>query len=518
MFNSQFSNTIAITSHEQKREKMDNESIIIIGAGLAGLSAGCFAQMNGYQTRIFEMQEKPGGVCVSWNRKGYTFDYAIHNVFGLAPNSVNNHLWRELGALRGLQTYGFKEFVTVEDPDGKTLTVYTDFDKLEQHMKELSPIDAKLIEDFIKEAKRFSGYDLFAALTGGAMAKLKMLPLMRSLMKYSKITLKQYSDQFSDPFLRKAFATIQYDIPEVPTIITLIFLAALNNKDGGWPIGGSMAFAQNIEKRYLELDGQISYLSKVTKIIVNDNRAVGVQLADGTEHFADTIVSAGDGYSTIFKMLEGKYVDEMITEYYQTYPKNQVFGLEVWFGVARDLSNESHALVLFLNEPVSIEGRERDRFSLELFNFDPTFAPQGKSVIKVVMDSSYEYWKELAADAKTYREEKQNVAKVIAEKLEKRFPGILNQIEATDVVTPVSVEHWTGSFHGYQAWGAPAKYQKIISKKGLSKTLPGLEGFYMVGQWAGATIGLNTVSLMGRNLIRDLCKKDKKKFKTTSAT
>lgn len=495
---------------------MVNNSIIIIGAGLAGLSTGCYAQMNGYQTRIFEMQGKPGGVCVSWNRNGYTFDYAIHNVFGLASNSVNNHLWQELGALRGLQTYSFKEFVKVEDPSGKSLMVYTDFDKLEQQMKELSPADAKLIEEFIKDARRFSGYDLFSALTGGAIAKLKMLPLMPSLMKYSKITLKQYSEQFSDPFLRKALATIQYDIPEVPTIIALIFLATLNNKDGGWPIGGSMAFAKNIERRYLELGGQVTYGTKVTKILVKNDRAVGVQLADGSEHFADTIISAGDGYSTIFGMLEGKYVNDIIREYYQNYPKNQAFGLEVWFGVARNLSEEPHALVLFLDEPIIIEGKEHDRLSLELFGFDPTFAPHGKSVIKVVMDSNYEYWNDLVKDVKKYRLEKQNVAKIIIQKLEKRFPRISNQIEATDIVTPVSVEHWTGAFHGYQAWGAPEKYQKIVNKNGLSKTLPGLEGFYMVGQWAGANIGLNTVSLMGRNLIRDLCKKDKKKFIVTT--
>jgi len=39
---------------------MPSKSIIIIGAGLAGLSTGCYSQMNGYKTRIFEMQNKPG--------------------------------------------------------------------------------------------------------------------------------------------------------------------------------------------------------------------------------------------------------------------------------------------------------------------------------------------------------------------------------------------------------------------------------------------------------------------------
>jgi phytoene dehydrogenase-like protein len=46
--------------------------MIIIGAGLAGLSTGCYAQMNGYCTQIFEMHSKPGGLCTVWKRKGYT--------------------------------------------------------------------------------------------------------------------------------------------------------------------------------------------------------------------------------------------------------------------------------------------------------------------------------------------------------------------------------------------------------------------------------------------------------------
>src|SRR3989304_2375133 len=50
------------------------QSIIIIGAGIAGLSAGCYGQMNGYKTRIFELHDKPGGLCTAWKRKGYTFD------------------------------------------------------------------------------------------------------------------------------------------------------------------------------------------------------------------------------------------------------------------------------------------------------------------------------------------------------------------------------------------------------------------------------------------------------------
>jgi phytoene dehydrogenase-like protein len=494
---------------------MSEKSIVIIGAGLAGLATGCYAQMNGYKTKIFEMQDKSGGVCVSWKRKGYTFDYAVHNVFGVKLNSVNNRMWQELGALRGLNAYSFKEFVQIEDPNGKTLTVYTDLGKLKKHMEEISPSDKKLISEYIKAVSRFSDYDLFAAMSGGIGTKLRMLPLMGALMKYSKITLKDYAEKFSDPFLRKAFATIQYDIPDVPVVVSLIFLATLNNGDGGWPIGGSMAFSSNIEKRYLELGGEIAYRSRVEKILVNSDRAVGIQLSDGSKHHAEVVVSAADGYSTIFSMLDGKYLNKLIRTYYEAYVKTQPFGLEIWYGVALDLSKEPHALVLFQETPLTIENKERNRFDLEVFNFDPTLAPKGKTVVKVVFDSNYDYWKELAVNQEKYNAEKQKLADLLAEKLEKRFPGFKNSIEAVDVVTPISVEHWTGSYRGCQAWGAPKEYQKIVSKYGVSKTLPGLKNFYMVGQWAGGTIGLNTVCLLGRNLVRELCKEDGVKFKTT---
>jgi phytoene dehydrogenase-like protein len=461
------------------------------------------------------MQEKPGGVCVSWKRKGYTFDYAVHNVFGVTPNSVNNNIWLELGALRGLKAYSFKEFVQVEDPSGKVFTVHTNLDELKKHMEELAPQDTKLIGEYIKQAYRFSGYDLFSALSGGIGTKLKMIPLLGALMKYSTITLKDYAEKFSDPFLRKAFATIQYNIPEVPVIVTLIFLATLNNGDGGWPIGGSMAISKNMEKRYLEFGGEIAYRSKVDKILVENDKAVGVQLKDGSQHFAEVVVSAADGYSTIFSMLDGKYVNDLIQAYYNAAPETQAFGLEVWYGVALDLSKEPHALVLFQEEPFTVEYKERDRLGVEAFGFDPTLAPEGKTVVKVVFDSNYDYWKELSANPEKYSLEKQKVADLLSEKLEKRFPGFKNKIEAVDVVTPVSVEHWTCSYHGCQAWGAPKKYDETVRKNGVSKTLPGLQNFYMVGQWAGGTIGLNTVCLMGRNLIRDLCKKDGGKFETS---
>jgi len=247
---------------------MADKSIIIVGAGLAGLATGCYGQLNGYKTKIFEMQAKPGGVCVSWKRKGYTFDYAIHNLFGITPDVADNRLWRELGALRGLKTLSFKEFVQVEDTEGRVLTVYTNLDELEKHMATLAPNDKEKISEFIKACRRFSGCDLFAAASGGFGTKIKMLPLLGLLTKYSKMTLEEYAQGFSDSFLRKAFATIQYDIPNVPVVIPLIFLSTMSKGEGGWPIGGSFALSKNVEKRYLKLGGKSPMAQKLQRLLL----------------------------------------------------------------------------------------------------------------------------------------------------------------------------------------------------------------------------------------------------------
>jgi phytoene dehydrogenase-like protein len=93
-------------------------------------------------------------------------------------------------------------------------------------------------------------------------------------------------------------------------------------------------------------------------------------------------------------------------------------------------------LVLFLDQPLTVEGKERDRLDVEVFGFDPSLAPNGKTVIKVVMDSSYDYWKELSLSPEKYRQEKQKVAELIAERLDKRFPNLKDHIEAVDGLRP----------------------------------------------------------------------------------
>ena len=98
------------------------------------------------------------------------------------------------------------------------------------------------------------------------------------------------------------------------------------------------------------------------------------------------------------------------------------------------------------------------------------------------------------------------------DQLEKRFPGIKGEIEVVDVTTPVTYERYTGNWQGsYMGWGMTTK----TMGKSMSRTLPGLTGFYMAGQWVYKGGGVPGAVMSGRHLIQIICKQDKKKFVTS---
>lgn len=499
-----------------------DKSIVIVGAGITGLSAGCYGQMNGYNTRIFEMDVRPGGVCTSWKRKGYTVDGCMHWLVGSGPASNFYRIWEELGVMQNHTFIDHDEYVRVEGKDGRSLALYSDPDRLEAHMKELAPEDSHVIEDFIKGIKRCIGlempvdkapelYSIFDRVKG----LFEILPYLGFFRKWGKMPIGEYASRFKDPFMREAFLAPVADATGFPMLGLLMVLAWLHQKTAGYPPGGSLEFSRTIERRYLDLGGKISYKSRVARVLVEDERSVGIRLTDGTEHRGDIVISAADGRTTIFDMLEGKYINDKIQGYYDKLPLFPPL-LHVAFGVARTFDELPHSVSGFslpLDEPVTIAGKQLDRLPLHVYNFDSSLAPAGKTVIKLMMSTEYDYWKELHKDPGRYKAEKERIADQLIALLDRRFPGLADRVEMRDVATPMTWERYTGNWRGsYEGWLPTAKTFGMR----MGKTLPGLKDFYMVGQWVEPGGGLPPAAMSGRNVIQIICARDKRPFVTST--
>jgi phytoene dehydrogenase-like protein len=482
---------------------------------MGGLAAGIYGQRNGYQTQIFEMHTLPGGQCTAWKRKGYTFDACIHHLFGCDPSSRIYDLWHELGAMPR-ELIRPAECTSVLAPDGTLFRDYYDLDTLTHHLQDLSPRDSKVIDEYVKAIRFLLGRDFMGEMMmGSTLGKLKALPALLASRKWSKITMKQYSERFSNPFLRRAFALLEYSIPEVPFLVHLAKHAYGCTNALRWPVHGSLEFARSLEKRYKELGGKMHYGLRVEKILTENDKATGVRLLDGSEHYASHVISDADGRKTILNLLEGKYVDERIRGYCADPPDETSWAVHVLLGVNRDLSQEPSSLVMLLEEPVTIAGHTNKSLEMQLYGLDKTMAPAGKGVIKVELVSRYSYWKALHADKPRYNEEKQKVARQVIDLLENHFSGIKSQVEVSDVPTLMTWERYMGGSHGFA--GMPTKKVNLLASafgRGWEMTLPGLANFLMVGQWVTCAGALFSNALSGRVAIKMLCKQQGKTFVT----
>ncbi len=438
------------------------DTILIIGGGIAGLAAGCYAQMNGYRSQIFELHDIPGGLCTAWERQGYIFDGCIHYLFGSAQGEPFYRVWEELGALPERRIIHHEEFMRVAAPDGRVLIAYCDPDRLEAHLKELSPADAKLIGEFAAGVRAFASFDMaqmqakprsiMGPTEGLAMGKA-MLPFVAPLMRWGMLSAQDFAARFKDPFLRRAIPQM-FAWPEIPMMAGLSLLAYMHRRNAGFPAGGSLEFARAIERRYLELGGEIHYKSQVEKILVEPagngrrgtDRAVGVRLYNDAEYRADVIISAADGRATLFELLDGRYLNSKIRRFYDgRLPIHSI--VQVSLGINHDFSGEPHWVTYLLDEPLTIAGVERYEIGVKHYCFDPSLAPPGKSVVEVMLPSEYGYWQRIYG-RKLYDTEQIQVANQVIELLEKVYPGIREQIEVVDVATPLSYERYTGNWQG----------------------------------------------------------------------
>jgi phytoene dehydrogenase-like protein len=496
------------------------KSMIIVGAGIAGLSTGCYARMNGFKTTIVEMHSIPGGLCTAWKRKGYTWDISMHMVTNSRQGPFRK-MWEELG-VAGRRTFHYHDRLMQIEGMGKKLARGLDRKAFERTMVAMSPVDSKRIRQFldllygagIMEAASLKPREFMGPLET-ARTIFAILPLIPTMLKYSKTTLQEFSSYFKDPFLRKA---IQFSVdgPGWPMKqFPLVGLAGFINSgvvDAGVPLGGSQQVMFDLAEKFTAKGGEIVYKTRVKDVIVENDNVCGIRLENGAEHMADIVVWAADGRHLIYDVLGGKYVDKTIkTMYEQWVPVMPL--VHVCLGVNRDMSNEPSRLVFEIDTPISVAGEDRKWLSMLHHSFDPSMAPEGKSAVEVWYPCDFDYWEKLSRNKSNYEEEKKRIAKETIAAIDKRLPGFAQQVEVIDVPTPMTYVRYTGNWKGspdgwYITTGNMTKQNPI-------RSLPGLRGLYTVGQWTMPFAGTVMSALSGRQLVQILCKKEGLGFKTS---
>jgi phytoene dehydrogenase-like protein len=500
----------------------------IIGAGVAGLSAGCYLQMNGFETEIFERHATFGGLCTSWQRSGYTFESGLQWLLGSGESNPFYQLWSELIDMKSILFVHHETRMEVEVKDctdkfgDKVFHLYTNLDRLSEYLINIAPEDETVIRKLIRTMRRMQSYEIPPMIKAlpqllpwhQKIGYIRYLPLLIFLHRIKNETNFTFAEKLKNPFLKEAFRLL-FDGDEMPLLILTMPLAFNDLKGTGYPIGGSVGFVSNIERKYLALGGKIRYQADVGKINVENNKAIGLQLATGESFPAEIIISAADWNFTLFKALEGKFVDKTILAlHHQEKLKVYYSVFMVSLGVNETFGNQPHFLRFPLSKPLSSpDGSTYERMEVHNNNYDPTLAPAGKTVISMsYYTKNAGYWIDLRkSDPVSYLAKKQEFARMMIDSANDKFGWLKENIEVIDVATPATFQRYTNNWNGsVQGW-LPGK--NIIAQSPVKSELPGLENFYLAGHWSIPGGGLPVAIKSARDVAQTICHRKKVPFR-----
>lgn len=482
--------------------------MVIIGAGIAGLCAAVHARRCGYEVEVVEQHDAAGGLATSWHRGGYTFETCLHWLVGCDPHGALHAQWREVLDIDRLRYVFPDEFARIVDARGNTLPVYTDVDRMEAELLRQAPQDAAEIRRFADAVRSFARFpvpDVTLPWPRRLLALLRVVPYLPLLRRWSRLSLQAYGSRFSHPLLRGFFG--DGEMAQLSMVALLFSLAWMSQGNAAYVVGGSQAIIRPIRERLEQLGGRLRLAAKVEEILVENDAAVGVRLADGATLPADWVISAADAHATIYDLLDGRYVDAALARRLAaltTFPSY----LQVSFGVAADLSRHGGSETYLLDTPLELDPTTRlSQVMFRYFHFDPTFAAPGKTAVTCFLPTrNFAYWTGLQhQDPARYQAEKARVAAAVTAILARAAPDIGALIEVVDVATPATVIRYTGNWQGsMEGW----LLTPGTGVRPLPNRLPGLRRLLLAGHWVQPGGGLPSGLMTARTAVRAICRAD----------
>lgn len=486
------------------------KKVIIIGGGIAGLSAGIYALKAGYEAEIYEKNPLAGGECMGWNRKGYHIDNCIHWLTGTDSKTSMWKVWNDMGALDENTEYAKVDKFYSSCYEGKEATLWNDLERTKKELIELSPEDEAEISKFIEYVK-YAEECTIPAEKPMDMMKIKdyismgkrMANMPKVMKEYGKINLKDLAERFKSPVLKKLMT--DYLPADYTAYSFLVSYGTMTSGNGDIPMGGSLAMTLRIVKKFKEMGGKLFTNIPVNKIIIENKTAVGIELENGEIIKGDEIISAVDTRFLYGKLIDESYMPKKWKRAYENsegYPTTS--GFQAAYAINADFSQGD--TTFFDCEPFYIGNRLVDRIYIKNYAYDKSFAPEGKTVLQMNVpqtDNDFLFWKSL--DDEEYKKVKEDLVRKVTNRIIKAFPELEGQIELLDSWTPITYERYCNAYHGaYMSFVTTTTAPKLTCKG----TIKNLNNFYIAGQWIMSPGGLPIAAISGKFAIQRILKKE----------
>ncbi len=297
--------------------------VIVVGAGLGGLTAASLLAKRGLAVLLIEQQGKPGGSCTSFRREDVTFDVGTAMLYGFGERGFKpfRFLFNELEEPIEVVAHATLARMTFE---GQPITFWPDIERFLQELDRLFPDEHDALRAFYRDLyamyenivlknevivppSEFSPRQGLRRVLTGPLALFKMQKLLdtsvRSLL--DRYFTNEQVIQFFDK-LCSAYCYTTSD--ETPAVLAATMF--VDNHIGGvyYPAGGAQMLPNKLEKAFERLGGQVLYHTLVDEILIRDGQAYGVRLSTGEEIHASRVVANVTVWNLYGKLVRPEHI------------------------------------------------------------------------------------------------------------------------------------------------------------------------------------------------------------------
>ncbi|MBE9467853.1 MAG: NAD(P)/FAD-dependent oxidoreductase [Bacteroidetes bacterium] len=443
--------------------------VIIIGAGLGGLTAGAKLAKEGKKVLLVEQHSVPGGCATTFKRKDFLFEVGLHEMDGFQKRDVKSKIFRDLDVFNNVDFVKVPEFYRF---------VYKDYNIVIPH----DPEEAKtvLLKHFPEDQKGIEAY-FYQILNAKEINKKNEEKEERNLGEFLDSIIKNKD-------LKLALLGNLGYFHDDPYSLSLSYYSMAQGSyysGGGYFIkGGSQKLSDYLSRFITENGGQVIFNHLVTNILIEDDKAIGISYKKNNTNniltaYANNIISNSSIPLTTNTLLPKKQRD--ILKPFVDKRKIGASLLTIYLGFnkpLKELEYNYYSTFIFddsINNIADIKNNNQGDFKNRSFTFidygqiDSALAPKGKSVGVICCIDYIKDWERL--DKKGYVSKKEEVAQIFIDKLELLIPGIKSIIDYYEVGTSKTIKRYTlnpeGAVYGFSQTPLRAKLEPIKSIKNL---------------------------------------------------
>ncbi len=497
--------------------------VVVIGAGLGGLSSAAYLAKAGKKVLILEHHSVPGGYAHEFRRGKYRFEVALHALDGVAPGGWAYPVLKDLDVIERVPFQRMDPFYTVRFPEHE-ITAYADPVAFEAELVSNFPHEKDGIHNLIAEmvetywqVRRFGEDVRF-----GTRPPIEQIPAQYpKMLAAMSISWDDFMARFiSDEQLKTVFSTLwgYYGLPPSQlNAATFIFPWVSYHLFGAfYPEGGSMAMSRALEQTILENGGEIRYRQTVNRIELQDGKAVAVETEKGARVEADVVVSNANAPDTLLKFV-GR--DHLPAQYQAQIESAQpsLSNLVVYLGLDRDLKAEgwSHHEI-FVNQSYQLDEGYQDvldgkfqRTGISITHYDQVdvnCSPEGGSVLGIFSLAHWDTFDQWGTGGNLdgygknpqYLELKDAAGDVLIDRAEELIPGLREAIKYKEVATPLT--NWRYSLNpAGSIYGSEQSVDNMYFNR-LNSATP-IPNLFLAGAWTFAG-GMSAALLSGRETAR----------------